>query len=62
MPSGVKLLLVTESYRFEGEDRFAGFVHRFDRFFEAGRGNHGASLPVELIITPTLVPLATVLP
>jgi hypothetical protein len=42
----VKLMLVTESYRFERKDRFARLVHRFDGFLKTRRGCGRAELTV----------------
>ena len=43
---GVKLVLVAESDRLEREDRFARFVHGFDRFLEPGRRSDGAEMTI----------------
>ena len=43
---GVKLVLVAEGHRFERENRFARFVHRFDLVLETRRGSDRAELTV----------------
>src|SRR6266705_800546 len=44
----VKLVLVTEGYRFERENRFARLVHRFDCILESLRGNDSAELTLRV--------------
>ena len=44
-------MLVAERDRFERKDRFARFVHRFDRVLETLRGNDCAEVTVGLYDT-----------
>jgi hypothetical protein len=57
---GVEIWLVAERDRLKRENRFAGLVHRFDRFLEARRGGHVPSLP--LAVTKTATPPEAVAP
>src|SRR5262249_53082388 len=43
--SRIKLLVIAEGHRFECENRFAGFIHRFDRFLETRRRSCGPEVP-----------------
>jgi hypothetical protein len=44
----VEFLLVAEAHWFKRKNRFTDFIHRFDRFLEAGRGNSDAQLSTRI--------------